>query len=1132
MKLSDSYIQYSATDLVGYLNCQALTAFDRSVVEGKSSAPQVWNPMLEVLWERGNEHEKQYVEHLKSSGISVCEIEGSGIDATSVKKTLQAMTEGADVIVQAALSHSNWVGRADILLKVEGQSEFGDWLYEPLDTKLARETKAGTVLQLCLYADLLEQTQGVAPEHIHVVPPWTEFQPDTFRYQDFAAYFRFIKRTFENYMQSADGAPYPDPKPHCDICRWRNSCDQRRREDDHLSLVANLSKAQIVELQEQGVATLAGLATLPLPLEFEPTRGSKQSLEKAREQARVQLQARETGENIFERLPIEAGFGFCLLPEPDNADIFLDFEGDAFVGEHGLEYLTGYVARDEADEWQHHAVWALNRTQERTAFEGFVDYVVERWEQNPGLHIYHYAPYEPAALKRLMGRYGTREDEIDRMLRAGLFIDLYSVVRNSIRAGIESYSIKKLEPLFGYVREKPMDQANVALARLQADLELGKPEDIAEEIKADVQVYNKDDCIATLHLREWLETLRQDAINDGGAIERPQGSEADASENLTEWMERVAALTERLTSDLPDDPEDWTQEQSARWLLANILDFHRREDKAAWWEYFRLAELSSEELMDERAGISGLSFSEENGGTARAPIHRYTFPPQESDIREDDSLHREGGDKLGTVVDISIEQGFINIKKRMDSRGLHPDAIYKHKVINAQVMKDALMRLGEYVADNGIEGEGNYQAARDLLLRLNPRGAPQPLIQDGEETLDAAKRIVCHMPSGILPIQGPPGSGKTYAGSRMVCELVRQGKTVGVTANSHKVIRNMLDGICEAADEEGVDARCLQKVPELEDNQAMLSFTKQNDDLLNGIGNGIHVGGATAWFWSRVDAQNLVDVLIVDEAAQMSLANVLAISGAARIVVLLGDPQQLDQPVQGSHPDGTDISALAHLLGDEETIAAHQGLFLEETWRLHPDICSFTSDLFYAGKLEARDHNAQQSIMSGCAVTGAGLWYLPVTHEGNVNSSIEEAEAIANLVTQILSGSPEWTNRLNQNSPLAIDDILIITPYNAQVYEIQQRLPDIRVGTVDKFQGQEAPIAIYSTATSTQADAPRGMEFLYNLNRFNVATSRAKCACILVTSPDLMEADCRTPRQMRLANAFCRYAELAVRITD
>ena len=1130
MKRFDSLVIYSVTDLVGYLNCKALTSFDLSVVEGKSEAPQVWNPLLEVLWERGAKHEQQYVEHLINSGLTVCKIAGTGIDTVSIKQTLTAMQEGADIIVQAALSHSNWVGRADVLRKIDGQSRLGDWLYEPLDTKLARKTKAGTILQLCLYVDLLEQMQGASPEHIHVVPPWTMFQAETFRYQDFAAYFRFIKRRFENHIQSANNAPYPDPRPHCDICRWRHSCDQKRREDDHLCLVANLSKAQIVELQKQRVTTLASLATLPLPLTFEPTRGSKQSLEKAREQARVQLQAREIGENVFEQLPIETGLGLCILPKPDNADIFLDFEGDAFVGEHGLEYLTGYIARNEIDEWQHHTVWALNRSQERTAFEGFVDYVMTRWEQNPGLHIYHYAPYEPAALKRLMGRYGSREDEIDRMLRADLFVDLYSVVRNAIRAGVESYSIKKLEPLFSYVREKAIDEANIALARLQAALELSKPEDITNDIKEEVQAYNKDDCMATLHLRDWLETLRQKAINDGEDIERPKRVEADASEYLTEGMERVAALMKRLTSDLSDNPEKWTQEQSARWLLANILDFHRREEKAVWWEHFRLVGLSAEELTDERTGISGLSFGEEKGGTDQAPIHRYTFPPQESDIREGDSLRRDGGDMLGTTVNISVEQGFIDIKKRKDSRDLHPHAIYKHEVINTQVMKDALIRLGEFVANNGIEGEGDYQAARDLLLRVDPRGVSQPLIQDGEETLNAAKRIVCAMPSGILPIQGPPGSGKTYAGSRMVCELVKQGKTVGITANSHKVIRNMLNSICKAAEEEDVDVNCLQKVSELENNQARISFTEQNNDLVNKIGDGINVGGATAWFWSRADAQNLVDVLIVDEAAQMSLANVLAISGAANLVVLLGDPQQLDQPVQGSHPDGTDISALAHLLGRKETIADHQGLFLEKTWRLHPNICVLTSELFYSGKLKARDHNARQSILSKSTVKGAGLWYLPVVHEGNVNSSAQEAEVIKTLITDILNGSSKWINHLNQSSPLTVDDILVITPYNAQVYEIQRRLPDIRIGTVDKFQGQEAPIAIYSTATSTPADAPHGMEFLYNLNRFNVATSRAKCACVLVTSPDLMEVECRTPRQMQLANAFCRYAELAVTI--
>ena len=877
MKASKDSLHFSATDLVGYLNCQALSAFDKSVAIGEASAPKVWNPLLEVLWQRGTEHERQYVEHLETSGLSVQTIDGVEVTNEAVSTTQQAMQEGVDVIVQAALADGLWVGRADILHKVEGVSRFGAWAYEPLDTKLARETKAGSILQLCLYADLLEKTQETPPENMAIVPPWAEFQPEIYRYNDYAAYFRHVKHSFEQYIQSDSEAPYPEPKPHCDICRWRNSCDQRRRDDDHLSLVANLSNAQITELNTQGVTTLSALAALPLPLTFAPERGSAQSLEKAREQARVQLEARETGNQVCERLPIEQGFGLTVLPEPNDADIFLDFEGDPFVGEHGLEYLTGYAARDDDGNWVHHALWALNRAQEKAAFESFVDFVMARWEANSGLHIYHYAPYEPAALKRLMGRYGSREDEIDRMLRAGLFVDLYSVVRNAVRAGVESYSIKKLEPLFGYVREKPMDEANLALARLQGDLELGRPDEISDEIKTDVEAYNKDDCLATMHLRDWLEGLRAKAIEDGEQVDRPEPSDGDASENLTEWTQRINALMARLTDELPEDPEEWNAEQYSRWLLANILDFHRRENKAIWWEYFRLCELSADELTDERAGLSGLSFSSEEGGTARAPIHRYSFPPQETDIRAEDDLIRDGGDKFGKVVEISVEFGFIDIKKRQDSRDIHPDAVFAHKIVRTDVLANALVRLGEFVADNGMAGESEFQAARDLLLRLGPRGIETPFIQNGETTLDAAKRIICAMTSGVLPIQGPPGSGKTYAGSRMICELVRQGKTVGITANSHKVIRNMLDGVIEAAQEETLDIRCLQKANEAEDPTEHLSFTTNNEDIGNQLGSSVHVAGATSWYWSREGAQNSVDVLFVDEAAQMSLANVLAI---------------------------------------------------------------------------------------------------------------------------------------------------------------------------------------------------------------------------------------------------------------
>jgi uncharacterized protein len=359
----------------------------------------------------------------------------------------------------------------------------------------------------------------------------------------------------------------------------------------------------------------------------------------------------------------------------------------------------------------------------------------------------------------------------------------------------------------------------------------------------------------------------------------------------------------------------------------------------------------------------------------------------------------------------------------------------------------------------------------------------------------------------------------------MICELVRHGKKVGITANSHKVIRNLIDATIKAADEMGIALQCCQKADEIEEPCHRLSFARSNGDLFAALKEGASVGGGTAWLWSLPDAFESVDALFVDEAAQMSLANVLAVSQAAKAVVLIGDPQQLNQPMRGSHPDGTHVSALDHILGGERTIPPDKGLFLEKTWRIHPAICTYTSELFYDGKLSSMDGLEKQVINGWMPKSAAGLYFVPVKHTGNQICSPEEAKAVADAVGSILSSKATWVDRDGQERRITLDDIIVITPYNAQVLEIQKILPGARVGTVDKFQGQEAPIAIYSTATSSHADAPHGMEFLYSINRLNVATSRARCVSILVCSPQILEAECRTPRQIQLANAFCRYLE-------
>jgi predicted RecB family nuclease len=1119
-------IHLSASDLAGHLNCRHLTGLDLAVAKGELSKPLVWDPVLELLAERGTRHERNYVEHLRAGGLQIAEIDGVGIDSASAARTLDAMKAGTPVIVQGALQTGRWSGRVDILRRVETPSALGPWSYEVVDTKLARETKGNTVLQISLYSDLLAGAQGRVPDSAFVVAPETGFAPQEFRIADYAAYYRRVKDSLERAVAEDGLAGYPDPKPHCDICRWRAQCDTRRRTDDHLSLVAGISKTQIGELGKHGVGTTAALAAVVLPLSWKPERGAAQSYERIREQARLQVAGRLLGKVIHEALNTVPGFGLSCLPLPSPGDIFLDFEGDPFIEGGGLEFLVGYAFLDGSGAARYRADWALSRASEKEAFERFMDFAIEQLDSYPGCHIYHYAPYEPAALKRLMGRYASREDEMDRLLRSGTFVDLYAIVRHAIRASVESYSIKKLEPLYGFERQLPLSDAGRTLAKVQACLELGDFDAITDPDRVAVEGYNRDDCLSAWKLRDWLEEVRATLVNAGATIERPVTKSGDAGEDLTDWQQKVAALVDRLTRDVPPDPAHRTAEQQARWLLANLIDFHRREKKAVWWEHFRLAALSAEDLLEERAALSGLVFVEAAGGTTKAPVHRYRFPSQDTDIRGDEDLRMVGGEKFGKVDAISLEARTVDIKKRQDTAGIHPPAVYAHKVIDSQLLADALFRIGEHVADHGISGGGPYQAARDLLMSAVPRTGGETLRKDGETSLEAAVRIAPIL-VGAFPVQGPPGSGKTHTGARMICTLAKSAKRIGITANSHKVIRHLLNEVIDAANELNVSVECIQRVPENEAAIPHLQFTKDNAKLLGALRSGCQVGGGTAWLWAHANASQSLDVLFIDEAAQMSLASVLAASQSAQTLVLLGDPRQLEQPLQGTHPAGTDVSALDHLLGSHATIPPDRGLFLEETWRLHPDICAYTSELFYEGRLRSRPGLERQRMDSAGGLDGSGLRYLPVAHEGNQSSSPEEADRIRELVQGLLNSGASFTDKDGTRAPVGLEDILIIAPYNAQVFELQDRIPGGRIGTVDKFQGQQAPIVIYSMTTSTYADAPRGMEFLYSPNRLNVATSRAKAVCVLVGSPQLFEAECRTPRQMQLANAFCRYLEMA-----
>src|ERR1700733_12653277 len=1130
---------FSATDIANFLACRHTATLARAESKNEITKPFFKDPSIDLLRTLGLEHEQRYLRELaEKDGLATAQISVSGNWEDAVTETIRALREGVDAIYQATLLDGQWGGRSDFLVRVNKPSALGSWSYEVVETKLARSTKATALVQLCFYSDLLSRIQGVEPQWMHVVLGGTA-TAERFQVPRYIAYFRKVRSEFEKAW-TVETDTYPEPTEHCEVCSWFPMCDTRRRDDDHTSLVAGISRNQRKALAGREVTTVAALAKLALPPKPKIERIGDAALLRIREQARLQVQGREEGRLIYELIDdVEDGNGLAALPLPSPSDMFLDLEANPYVLDQGLEYLIGMVTlpATPGGDPSYESLWALSRLEEKKAFKEFIARVMERWRRNPEMHIYHYAPYEPTAIKRLVGRHGTCVDEVDELLRAAVFVDLYRAVRQGIRASVESYSIKRLEPLYGFTRAVPLRDANVALQSFEAAMALGNGQEEIGDLLKTIEGYNRDDCVSALRLRDWLEDRRKELeAKSGRTLPRPAVPSGEPSEKLSARLQEIRALAARLLAALPEDEAQWTDEHRAYWLLAQMLEWHRREEKSSWWEYFRLCELSDDELQEDRNALGGLVYVPRADHIKRSTVHRYRFPPQDHAIDRAQAVRDpRTGHSAGTVVAFDDHNRTIDLKRGTASQVPHPTALVPFDIVGSTVLSDSLFRFASHVAEHGIAGAGQFQPARELLLRQRPRALgtfERTLVGEDGQLTPSAKAFVRSLAreTSVLPIQGPPGSGKTFTGGRMIVELVSQGRRVGVTAASHKVVSTLLREVCSAAKQSGVRVRMIQKASDGDEcDDASVIKAESNEEVLDALTIGsAKVAAGSAWLWAREEMGNSVEVLFVDEAGQMSLANVLAASPSATSIVLLGDPQQLDQPQKGVHPPGADVSALGHLLNGRATIADDQGLFLTETRRLHPDVCDFTSEIFYECRLVARPENSHQRLNIGNSLGGTGLRFAPVLHSGNQNESPEEVERVQGLVDGLLRAKTTWTNKEGKTNSLGLQDILIVAPYNAQVAALIERLPaGARVGTVDKFQGQEAPLVLYSMATSTPEDAPRGMEFLYSLNRLNVAVSRARCVAVIVASPALFQVQCKTPRQIELANAFCRYLEMA-----
>jgi predicted RecB family nuclease len=1115
MQRRDGTTLHSAGDLVNFMGCTHATILDlRQLLEPVAFPPE--DAQTKLLQEKGFAHEHAYLERLKAEGRSIVEILGDDDVQAKAERTKAALREGPDVVYQGAFLDGCWQGYSDFLIKVPRPSRLGAYSYEVADTKLSRSAKPKHLIQMCVYADILAGEQGVAPEHMHVV--LGDGSIATLRVDAIIHYYRFARQRYLNFVSAPPGGSAGAPCGHCTYCRWAERCAAEWDAADHLSLVAGLTRGQAEALRAAGIPDLIALAAAPPELRVDGIQ--QETLCRLRDQAGLQAHQRATGKRKVEVLDAEPGRGLARLPRPSDGDMFFDMEGDPLY-EGGLEYLFGIITIEGGEE-RFQPFWAHDRDEEKAAFQGAVDFMVERIRRFPDAHIYHYAAYEETVLKRLAMFHGTREGEVDDFLRQHRLLDLYQVVREAIRTSEPGYSIKNMERFyFEDARHGEVTTAGESIVIYEKWRRLGD-----DRLLAEIAEYNRIDCVSTRRCRDWLVGMR--AAGSGWFEPLAEDEAHGSAEERSEAEERAATMAAALLAG-PHRNEAW------RRLLVDLLEFHRRESKPGWWAVFSRQDLPYAALLEDAECLAGLEIDPETPSRPdkRSTIHSFRFPAQDFKLKVGDSPKRAGTlEAAGEVVEVDEEALTIALKLGPSRSPIEPGTcLIPAGPIGDKVLRAAVYRFAEAVRDGDAQ---RYNAVASILRRDLPAIAGrQPgaaVMRAGAETLPDTIAALRALQDSHLLIQGPPGAGKTYTASQAIVALLADGKRVGVASNGHKAINQLLREVEALAVANGLACRGIKKSSREDQMLGTGCWIEETLDN-NGVMPAHQLVAGTAWLFARPEHDQAFDYLFIDEAGQVGLANVVAMGVAARNIVLIGDQMQLAQPIQGTHPGGSGVSALQHLLRDHATVPPERGIFLAQTRRMHPDLCAFISAAVYEGRLHSADGTKRQAVVADPAadpeaVAAAGLRFVPVESVGCTQRSPAEAARL-NRTYRALRGQ-KWRDQKGKEHEIGIDDILVVSPYNMQVELLKRTLPPgARVGTVDKFQGQEAAIVLVSMATSSGDDLPRNMEFLYSRNRLNVALSRARCLSVIYANPRLLEIPCSTIAQMELVNGLCWAASFA-----
>ena len=1106
MFLLDDTVIYSASDLTAAASCEWALMRRLDAKLGRITAvEQPVDEMLERAGKLGTVHELATLESLKKTREVVEFSPVFGNQVTDAAETESALRAGADVLFQATFFDGRLLGYADFIMRSP------DGSYEVYDTKLARKAKITALLQLAAYSDQLHLLGIPTGPEVHLL--LGDGRTSTHALRDILPVYRKRRVRLQHIIdeRQMDVAATEWGDPRYSACGRCAECAAQVEAHRDVLMVAGIQLTQRHRLAAAGITTIDQLAAANADASVDGIAAS--TLAKLRAQARVQL-ATHGAVPAFEVFAPEA---LSALPNPDAGDIFFDFEGDPLYSEEaeggtewGLDYLFGLVEPDSTFR----AFWAHDYAHEREALIAFLAYVAERRARHPSMHIYHYAAYERTHLLSLAGRHGVGEEAVDDLLREGVLIDLYPLVTKSTRIGSHSYSIKKLEPLYMATGRTGVANAADSVSEYADARQLiadGRVDEGQAKLDA-IASYNEYDCVSTLALRDWL----RERASENGIVPTPA---RDLELDLPVAREPSPVYLE-LAEHVADIPfGDRSPDDTAIALASAAIDYHRREAKKFWQDHFDRLSRSVDEWADVRdvLVVEHIEVVEDWSLTgrqtkARRTLHLTGRLAPGSSLRAESkpfivygdpqppiSERRTAGSAAssdGEILEVT-ENGWLVrelLEVGAEQHDHLPVALSPGKPPPAKPQPEAIEAWGSRVL--AALPSMLPDAALDILRKAPPRG---PIVAAGQDAIGAIRDTLLGLDCSYLAVQGPPGTGKTYTGARVIRDLVENhGWKVGIVAQSHETVKNMLHGIVSA----GLSPELIGKKPKAGDTDVV---PWQSLSTLPGFvaQDGGWVLGGTAWTFANANAlpPGTLDLLVVDEAGQFSLASTIASAGSAQRLLLLGDPQQLPQVSQGSHPEPVDVSALGWLSEGHNVLPAEFGYFLARSWRMHPAVCEPVSRLSYEGKLESQ---AGERMLGGVE---PGLHAVAVAHIQNSTSSLEEAQRVVDVVRDSL-GRP-WTVA-GSTRPLEQIDIIVVAPYNAQVELVRESLVAaglgaVPVGTVDKFQGKEAAIAIVSLAASSAAEVPRGLEFLLLANRLNVAISRAQWAAYLLYSPALLD---------------------------